>query len=164
MFLASECEWLLWIDDDAVMHPAAPQRLRALAREHGALAAAGYVVVYDHNTQELRLGGWDFDGVNWENAEPQEEAFWVDGVGCHFSLWHRTVYDLIEPPYHQDWMVHPRTGSMMSHDLAISLRFKEESENWPGILYCPEVLTWHVKEWKIGKTELDEYRAANPVT
>ena len=159
-FLDSPCEWLLWIDDDCVVHPTAPQRLRTLALEHGAVAAAGFVATYDHIDGSLALGGWNFDGIDWEHADSEEEAFWVDGVGCHFSLWHRSVYeDLLEgPAYHEDWIIHPTTGSTMSHDLALSLKLNQAGQR---VLMCPEVLTWHVKEWKIGKNELDAYNAAH---
>ena len=161
MFLNSPCEWLLWIDEDCATHPNAPSKLRAFAMEHDAKVAAGFVAVYDPISAELGLGGWNYNketGI-WENADSEDEAFWVDGVGCHFSLWHRSIYeDILEPPYHIDWAEHPDTGGPMGHDLAFCLRLNKK-----GIrpLFVPEVLTWHVKEWKIGKNEWDNYNAAH---
>ena len=161
-FLNSPCEWFLWIDEDCVVHPNAPAKLRAFAMENNAVAASGYGVTYDPYNGNLALGAWNFDEETkvWEHAESQDEAFWVDGAGCHFSLMHRSIYeDIIEKPYHVDWIIaHPESGEPMAHDLALSLKLKRAGHR---ILYVPEVLTWHVKEWKIGKQELDNFNAAH---
>ena len=156
MFLASNCEWLGWIDSDCIVHPNAFQKLRALARENDALVAAGFAVGYDRHTKELFNGAWNFYDGHWHNLqEVHDEAYWCDGVGCHFALWHRSVYeDILERPYHIDYIEHPLTGESMGHDLAICLRLKDAGVR---VLYCPEVLTWHSKTWDIGKEELDRY-------
>ena len=161
MFLNSPCEWFLWIDEDCATHPNAPAKLRAFAMENNAVAAAGFVATYDHYDETLALGGWNFNEETkiWEHADSEEEAFWVDGVGCHFSLWHRSIYeDILEVPYHEDFIRHPETGEAMSHDLTLSLKLKRLGHR---ILFVPEVLTWHVKEWKIGKQELDNFNATH---
>ncbi len=165
MFLSSDAEWLGWIDSDCRVHPNAFAKLRALANQHGAVVANGHVVTYDGQAGTLGNAAWNYYGGEWDMVgadEESDEAYWVDGAGCHFALWHRSVYEeLLERPYHEDWVVHPDTGKPMGHDLALCLRLNKAGQR---VLYCPEVLTWHVKPWSIGKADLDRYRESHAST
>jgi GT2 family glycosyltransferase len=159
-FLESEAEWLLWIDSDARVFPDAPAKLRQEAERAQAVIVHAFSVGYNHNNGTLFVGAWDW---NKEAAEYQylpgvpEDPFWVDAVGCHFSIVHRSVFeDLLERPWHEDWERHPSNDRPMGHDLAFCWKLNQLGFR---VLYCPTVPTWHVKDWHIGRAEWDDYNA-----
>lgn len=147
-FLASKAEWLLWVDDDCTFDSDAPAKLLHEAVTFNAKQAHGYSFGYDPESKVVFGGAWEFKGDGWEPMRITGERMWVDGVGGHFQLVHRDVYEAIgNEGWHFNWGKHPKTGEHMGQDLAFCLDATDAG--MPAILYTPYVQTGHIKEWNI---------------
>ena len=148
-FVDGIAEWLLWVDDDATFDSDAPAKLLHQAVSQGATRAHGYSFGHNPITNEIFGGAWEFMGDGWRVMEITGEDMWVDGVGCHFQLVHRSVNeDIGGDAWHLNWGKHPTTGQHMGQDLALCLAAKAAGHD--KILYTPYVQTGHTKEWVIG--------------
>ncbi len=151
-FIDGVAEWLLWIDDDATFDSDAPAKLLHQAVSKGATRAHGYSFGHDPRTNKIFGGAWEFMGNGWKPMEITGGDMWVDGVGCHFQLIHRTVYeDIGDSDWHLNWGTHPATGKHMGQDFALCLSAKEAGHD--KVLYTPYVQTGHIKEWIIGYSD-----------
>jgi hypothetical protein len=146
-FLDTPADWLLWIDDDATFDSDAPAKLLRRAQQAGAKMAHAYSFGYNPETGVVYPGAWDFMNGNWEPVVLKHEEIWVDGVGCHFGLVHRSVYESFGPPWHIDHLEHPDTGKLMGHDLAFCLQAQQSGNG--RVLYTHHVKTGHLKDWNV---------------
>ena len=146
-FVDGIAEWLLWVDDDATFDTDAPAKLVHQATTLGARQAHGYSFGYDPHSERVFGGAWEFKGDSWKTMEITGGDMWVDGVGCHFQLVHRSVYEKLGPDPHLNWGKHPETGKHMGQDLAFCR--KATAAGFGKILYTPHVQTGHIKEWNI---------------
>ncbi len=152
VFLNGVSEWLLWVDDDCTFDSDAPAKLLHQAVSKGATRAHGYSFGHDPRTNKVFGGAWEFMGDGWKPMEITGEDMWVDGVGTHFQLIHRSVYEAIGTDgWHFNWAKHPATGKHMGQDLALCLAAKEAGHD--KILFTPTVQTGHVKEWNVGYSD-----------
>ena len=150
--LAGSAEWLLWIDDDATFDTDAPARLLHQAVTKGATRAHAYSFGYDPHKNNVYGGAWEFMGDGWKGMPITGEDMWVDGVGCHFQLIHRSVYeDIGDADWHLNWGRHPDTGEHMGQDFALCLAAKEAGHD--KVLYTPYVQTGHIKSWVVGYSD-----------
>ncbi len=153
-FLDGVAEWLIWIDDDCTFDSDAPGKLLHQAVSKGATRAHAYSFGYDPDKRRVFGGAWEFmdgsDGTDsgWKPMPLTGEDMWVDGVGCHFQLIHRTVYeDIGTEGWHFNWAKHPLTGGHMGQDFALCLAARDAGHG--QVLYTPYVQTGHIKEWNI---------------
>ena len=153
-FVDGIAEWLLWVDDDATFDSDAPAQLLHRATVMGATRAHAYSFGYDPRTEAVFGGAWQFmdgsDGTDsgWKPMEITGEEMWVDGVGCHFQLIHRSVYeDIGDENWHLNWGKHPAIGKHMGQDFAFCLSATEAGHG--QVLFTPYVQTGHIKEWNI---------------
>ncbi len=157
-FVDGIAEWLLWWDDDATADSDAPAQLVHQATKHGARQAHGYSFGYDPHSERVFGGAWEFmggagetDDPGWKPMEITGKNMWVDGVGCHFQLVHRSVYEKLGPDPHLNWGKHPETGKHMGQDLAFCRDVA--TAGFGKILYTPHVQTGHIKEWNISYSD-----------
>ena len=147
-FLSSPAERLLWIDDDATFDPDAPAQLLHQSVKHNVLRVHAYSFGYSPRNSNIYGGAWKWHGDQWSPMAITGEDMWVDGIGCHFQLIHRDIYEALGKDPHRIWHEHPATGHYMSQDLAMCLDIMDLDLD-TRILYTPHVQTGHIRNWTI---------------
>jgi hypothetical protein len=152
-FLASPLEWLLWIDSDMDFTPDAFATLYQEATTNPeAKIVTGLCFMYDADSTTIfpnifyqqEDGSY---GPEWQ-YEP-DSRFWCDATGVAFTLIHRSVFEAVGYPWHQDWIIHPETGHPMGHDISF---YHKARKHGFRVRYCADAKVSHVKTWAIGET------------
>lgn len=152
-FLTTHAEWLLWIDTDATFRYDAPHRLRKAAKEADAEMAHALSFGYRNSDQAIFIGAWNDKGQTEVTDYEPGSRFWVEGVGCHFFLVHRTVYEKVEYPWHESHMgASSISEKPIGHDLAFCLRAGGR------VLYCSDIPTGHLKDWEVNEESWQSWK------
>jgi hypothetical protein len=146
-FLDSDADNLLWVDDDCTVDSDGPRKLLNRMQMARADMAHAYSFGYNPETGRVYGGAWDYADEKWAPVDLNYEEIWVGGVGCHFGMINRSVYEAWDGPWHVDHLEHPETGRPMGHDLAFCLKAQQLGAS--RVLYTHHVQTGHLKDWNI---------------
>lgn len=138
-FLATDCDWLLWVDTDMGFTPEALEQLLEVADpEH--LPVVGGLCFMQREVEPDGMGGWriqprpvlftwrvsdEFTGFDLITDYPRDTVVQVAGTGSAFILIHRSALERIADKYGANWysqVTNPTTGQVLSEDLSFCTR------------------------------------------
>jgi len=160
-FLASEGDWMMWIDTDMTFEYDSIERLLKTAQKTKADIVTGLGFIFKRSEQMIVPNGyiWNDDDeafVEMGNYE-KDRVYEIDGTGSGFVLIHRRVFEAFDDVFwHQTWVKHPRTGRPMGHDLAFCWRAKQDYGM--KIVWDTSVKTGHIKYFELTESDYDTYK------
>jgi len=148
--LKSPAEWLLWIDSDMTFRPETFATMWQAAHEAPfPRIVSALAFMFDGNNHSLAPNIFDWNEETQEhdvrNNYPLDDQFWTDATGVAFTLIHRSVFEAVEYPWHQDHVEHPETGKPMGHDISFYYKCRQAGIR---VWYCSDAKTGHIKTFE----------------
>ncbi len=105
LFLATECEWLLWVDSDSVFDPEVVARLIAADKDMIGAPFAKKRITFPESMRDAAARGdesWQQAGYLFAAGMPKSGQFWIDNgvmqvdwIGCGLTLVRRHVFERV---------------------------------------------------------------------
>lgn len=175
-FLASDCEWLLWVDTDMGFGPTAAAELLAAANAERPVVGAlcfvngevsrdgygGYITrPYPTIYRWARNPNGD-TGFVPDLHYKRDELVKCDATGSAFVLVHRSVFEKVHAKCGPNWytpILEPNSGRPFSEDMSFCIRLVEVGV---PVHVHTGVRTTHLKPVWLQESHLDDWLAAHP--
>lgn len=162
LFLTEEAykdvEWFFNVDTDIAFSPAAPVALRDAVIESDNLMGAMLGVI--DNKQGLHTHAYEYD-KDVQSFRPiigfpdMDKRYEVDATGLGCNIFHRSVFEKLDPPWHRMWTDLEEFDGTVSHDLGLFWYAQKQGLGKP--LYCCDIPADQYESYPVGKVALLQY-------
>lgn len=162
LFLTEEAykdvDWFMTVDTDIAFSPAAPIALRDALIESGHLMGAMIGVIDTGHGFHSHAYEYDADVQSFRPVVtfPDMDArYEVDATGLGCNMFHRSVFEKLDPPWHRMWEGLEGFDGVVSHDLGLT--WVAHQSGLGKILYCCDIPADQIESYPIGKGTLIRY-------